>query len=445
MRFSSAPEQMLHNFMASLNTSATMMVKIPSSRRDQDEVRVNVSTDSAIADNQTQAFFGACLMFKDDNFLLREWIAYHYTVLPLRYLVLGIDVGNREDPAVVLQPWKDFGFLEFRIMNASEFVDKYLTTAGLAIDANRGRNASVLDTANIAHHQFANRQKGFVRKCTQTMKQNELWSRPVTWTTYIDSDEFITWNTWDESEEEDLQKLLLRQRGDSIDVQERNFIQNRKRYLPRFNKDSHGVAATKAKQMTIFDFMVQNDNRIMINNENNNRTACYTLPRLRFGALRNHSCGGDSWPPFTLYDGNILDVHSLSTLQFVQHARKSDFSVNKFGKVMMDVSQLSSTATAINAKPPRNIHRPWLEYCGPSAKPLWRSMLRLNHYLGSWERYSSRNEDARRSKAYWEQTAFLNGGQACQDSTLHWLTWFIDKVGHDRAKVLLNFNDSSLV
>jgi len=33
----------------------------------------------------------ACLVIKDDNDRLVEWIAYHYQVLPLRFLVVGVD------------------------------------------------------------------------------------------------------------------------------------------------------------------------------------------------------------------------------------------------------------------------------------------------------------------------------------------------------------------
>ena len=29
-------------------------------------------------------FFSACLLIKDNNIILPEWLAYHYTVLPLR-------------------------------------------------------------------------------------------------------------------------------------------------------------------------------------------------------------------------------------------------------------------------------------------------------------------------------------------------------------------------
>jgi hypothetical protein len=33
--------------------------------------------------------FSSCLLVMDDNHRLTEWLAYHYHVLPLRYMVVG--------------------------------------------------------------------------------------------------------------------------------------------------------------------------------------------------------------------------------------------------------------------------------------------------------------------------------------------------------------------
>ncbi len=40
----------------------------------------------------------ACLLIKDDNHLLIEWIAYHYLTLPLRYLVIAVDPDSFSSP-----------------------------------------------------------------------------------------------------------------------------------------------------------------------------------------------------------------------------------------------------------------------------------------------------------------------------------------------------------
>ena len=35
--------------------------------------------------------FAGCLVLKDDNARLSEWLAYHWLVLPLKYLVVAVD------------------------------------------------------------------------------------------------------------------------------------------------------------------------------------------------------------------------------------------------------------------------------------------------------------------------------------------------------------------
>ena len=49
--------------------------------------------------------FAGCLLIKDQNMLLPEWLAYHYTVLPLRRLIVAVDPLSYTDPASVLDQW----------------------------------------------------------------------------------------------------------------------------------------------------------------------------------------------------------------------------------------------------------------------------------------------------------------------------------------------------
>ena len=50
-----------------------------------------------VEDQQLPFTFSACLMIKDNNILLPEWLAYHYTVLPLRRLIVGVDTLSHTD------------------------------------------------------------------------------------------------------------------------------------------------------------------------------------------------------------------------------------------------------------------------------------------------------------------------------------------------------------
>ncbi|MGK3733415.1 MAG: hypothetical protein ACI8RD_001334 [Bacillariaceae sp.] len=68
--------------------------------------RINDTQNPILSSVRPDESFGACLIVKGDNDLLTEWIPYHYTLLPLRYLLVVSDEGNLEDPNDVLRKWR---------------------------------------------------------------------------------------------------------------------------------------------------------------------------------------------------------------------------------------------------------------------------------------------------------------------------------------------------
>ena len=49
-----------------------------------------------------ESSFAACMLIKDDNEILSEWIAYHYFVLKLRKIIIAIDPLSTESPSEIL-------------------------------------------------------------------------------------------------------------------------------------------------------------------------------------------------------------------------------------------------------------------------------------------------------------------------------------------------------
>ena len=47
----------------------------------------------------------ACLLQNTDNYWLPEWLAYHWLILPLRYLVVGVDPRTKASLLEILQRW----------------------------------------------------------------------------------------------------------------------------------------------------------------------------------------------------------------------------------------------------------------------------------------------------------------------------------------------------
>jgi len=53
--------------------------------------------------------FSGCLIFKDDIRILPEWLAYHYTVMPLRRLVVTIDPLSIVSPEPIFEKFRELG------------------------------------------------------------------------------------------------------------------------------------------------------------------------------------------------------------------------------------------------------------------------------------------------------------------------------------------------
>ena len=75
-------------------------------------------------DVQTKRSNGAsaCLIIKDENPRLIEWIAYHYQVLPLKHLIITSDPSAITSPTTILNRWrKDLPDLEIIEWNDQDY------------------------------------------------------------------------------------------------------------------------------------------------------------------------------------------------------------------------------------------------------------------------------------------------------------------------------------
>ena len=61
------------------------------------------ATTIPAVDSRDSNYFSACLLVKDDNHYLVEWLAYHYHVLPLRRLIIAIDPKSQTSPTNILR------------------------------------------------------------------------------------------------------------------------------------------------------------------------------------------------------------------------------------------------------------------------------------------------------------------------------------------------------
>ena len=367
---------------------------------------------SILPKNET---FGACLMVKGDNDLLSEWIPYHYTLLPLRRLLIVTDDGNSEDPKSVLKKWTTTQTgLHWWVKNVSEFENMHgVFDAEQAERSFRRKKLRKYDRIQsndtidskviqyVAHTRLLHKQKAMITYCSKFMKE-----RGVRWISMYDTDEFLAINRMGATEGSDAtrQPETL---GEKYGMRPQ---------LPPLESN-----ATVVDIMNSFERARQP------------LKPCHTMPRVGFGALENFTCpGSEDIKTFAIEN---FDSDRLVTLRYQQHAVKSDFSKNRFGKVFVDVSNISDRTLSM---PPKNIHRPFEDECVRAIVPVQEAPFYLMHYAGGWERFKSKN-DARRGFEEWKELADVSDSTSCcQEEVYRWLPRFVDQVGIRRAKVLLN-------
>ena len=122
----------------------------------------------------------ACLLVNDENLRLPEWIAYHYTVLPLRHLIVAVDPASFTSPRSILELWNDTALgMTVEIWNDEDFLEEE--------DSGPLDDDQYTEHDRTQHHRY--RQWRFVTSC---MGVHKLHGR--TWVLLTDVDEYILFN-----------------------------------------------------------------------------------------------------------------------------------------------------------------------------------------------------------------------------------------------------------
>ncbi len=361
--------------------------------------------------------FGACLIVKGDNDLLSEWIPYHYTILPLRYLVVVTDVDNGEDPKEVLKKWTTAQTgLNWWLFNASDIesmhgefdAERTFNTARRKIEGAETAQSNTTIHPKVfeefAHQKLKHRQDAMITNCTKFMKE-----RGVRWTSLYDTDEFLAINRigTDEKREE---------RHSTTDpATNSGNTYGRRTHIPPMDSNA-----------TVVD-IIQSFRKAKEPLE-----SCHLLPRVSFGAIENITCPGSE--EVKAFARKNFNYPRLSTLRYQLHAVKTDFGKNRFGKVFVDLSNISDD---LLAQRPKNIHRPFFSVCKRPVAIFEKSPFYLMHYVGGWERFQSKNDTRRGYKKWREMADVSDSTSCCQQEAYRWLPRFVDQVGLSRAKFLL--------
>lgn len=351
--------------------------------------------------DEAEAGISACLLIKDDNSRLIEWLAYHYHVLPLRHLVIAIDPGSRTTPLDILKRWDDGTHLEYVLWEDED----YTSAAKLMDLSTRVPQEIVNGTISKQAMIHAARQKYFLAEC---YKYHKALNR--SWVIHIDTDEYALFNAIN---------------GDE----------------PRYDGNNRTITPNRERR----DLPIIGQSTILRVLERKNRRPCHAIPRLLFVDAEPADAGSEKGKG-GLLDGDLPAAfepraNGFDTLRYLRHhptplRREGTRKLNGLAKVLVDVSRIP--AEDLEPGKMRSIHRPFVDLCpdgniGP--EEYVDSILRINHYLGSWEAYSSR-QDVRRSRGEFDRKNAAATGGPSRD-ILPWLKSFIESVGARKAGLLL--------
>eukprot|EP00934_Nitzschia_sp_Nitz4_P004055 Nitzschia sp. Nitz4//scaffold133_size116822//179//1776//NITZ4_003788-RA/size116822-snap-gene-0.0-mRNA-1//1//CDS//3329535339//4045//frame0 len=358
-----------------------------------DKVREDPIPNPPLADGATT--MASCLFIMDDNHRLVEWMAYHYYVLPLRYLIVAVDPRSRTSPTLVLNRWRAMGVHVLEWGEEDIWIGKEIITSfqdGFPLE----------------------RQVQFYDTCS---KQAKVDNR--TWVTYHDTDEFIVYSHKGGEDHDEWEKLAEEEHQAS---KQRNKDRLHPTQLPPTTAEEGGMIRYFQREAAA-------------GHEFFNRT-CFSCVRLLYGGLDDHP----NYAKNQLDDetnallSGVVDPDRLDTIRYNQHALRNDRSANGLSKAIMDVSRIDFYAHKFTG-----VHRPIPELCPNPYLWAHESLLTVNHYIGTWEAYSFRDDSRRGGIRDYEK--YQSKLSRIQDRTetviVPWIGGFVRSVGREKARELL--------
>lgn len=358
------------------------------SPNDQKQHSLLFQNNSSVANKKDYPFtFSACLLVKDDIRILPEWLAYHYTVMPLRQLIVAIDPLSLTSPRYILEKFvKELPGMNITIWEDDDFRTNITVP-------NRGKPARPQDSVERIHEAHRYRQLLFYQKCLM-----ELQKRNFSWTMLVDTDEYIVFNNYHENEG----------------------IHNSSRHKEVYNKMLSGehlrANLPEVGKVTIAEYIAHNQGTT----DDSLWTIypCINMPRLYFSSKESATEEIMSQVP------QGFDPLAFHTLRFRYHQHpRSKLSA---GKSIVDASRY-------NYSWPKSVHKIMPHGCHDKNFPNYlQSPLRVHHYIGPLEFFLRKGQTMRGVENYKKRSDFVSGNYT-NDDLRGWLKQFVSMVGNDTA------------
>ena len=428
---------------------------------------------------------GLCLLIKDDNELLPEFLAYHYHALQMRTLIVAVDPSSQTSPTHILQRfqnilphltihrWKDHvfmptDFLKGDFSKVPDFIQRNKNNATHSFwhsSKSKPNNTEIeIQHAlqNVNNHCF--RQVKFAGECIRHL----YFHSNRRWITHIDTDEFIVLHpnilkhptqarkdSHNYIQQAQYQKVALppstneRKNADSSNhnnhpshstsrrpwetLQPNSLLQLLEAWIHRFPLSGNTKACVQIRRLF---YGGKEDER----NDDTTTTTTTTTKNKKNTIATNHTTTMNDRNQNSSTIMQTFQAKRFETLRWKYHA-KSNAVVNGYPKVLLDLTQLAQNDTLLQpGRPATSVHRLSSHLCeAGNPKSLWNHRpLVANHYLGSLERYLAKGDFRRNRENHQAKSA---NAIVSNNGSIQWLQQWLPQmtlaIGLENMKLLL--------
>lgn len=168
-------------------------------------IRTSIFDDPIIGNDTMPNTLSACVLMKDDNDILNEWIAYHFHLWNLRRLIIAVDPSSETSPRTLLDQWdQTFPPFGYELWEDEDYLPDWFIKNGYPNVLFRKppqklahKKFTKEEIHQISNHMY--RQREFYKQCLHFFDQHPPKSlmRPTSqMVMLIDTDEFLALNPW---------------------------------------------------------------------------------------------------------------------------------------------------------------------------------------------------------------------------------------------------------
>lgn len=416
-------------------------------------------TTSKIGDQSKGSAF--CLVVKDDNELLAQWVAYHYHVFNMRQLFVAVHPSSSTSPSGILERFEQNFDLDVTIWNDDDYMPDWFlkrqrsnrkSSLHLVDPVNQylcGKNATVYDPLpnstyptntyfkpgndRVEKCNDVFRQRYFYSKCGRRVRKRAVKNKKMTnsintngddvnnavadivWTVFTDIHEYIVPNPWIDS-------YIRNKRDKSLN----KYFKNNE--LQFQHHDLEAMYPEKPSAGSLWSFFQQFQQGVSLDGSKK----CVMTPRILFGSGEDENDSHDSTSETLFSEGNDWTTTAWShknfdSLRFKYHR---DHNFLDSPKGMLNVVNLPKEDLILKSKyennstvywwdsfmnPHFDFHYPhkscqWVANKGKQMSGVtkenphyWHQPLAHYRYMGPLERYLSEEEDLTKRKRQQEK------------------------------------------